>query len=88
MTFMHELTDCRRIVAATLRKAAEWSQGMADESPYGVSGSWLRAAADEVERGSDEMCCALCQETICDSNCPLAEVRRAYAGRPSEDEGA
>jgi hypothetical protein len=57
------------IVAATLRKAA-------DHWLYGEPGrDELFDVADQVEWGWNDGCCPFCQETFCDEDCPLAEVR-------------
>lgn len=56
-----------RIAAKALRTASSW---LPDEYR-----NMLREAADGAETWWDGGCCPVCQETWCDSGCPLEEVR-------------
>jgi len=60
----------RRTVVSTLREAAGWF-------PLTDHGQILLDVAGDLERFGDDdyMCCVVCQETVCDSTCPLAGVR-------------
>lgn len=55
-------------VAATLRQVAEW--GPTDRGD-------LRDIADSVMTGDHDMSCPMCQETQCDTGCPLEFTRTA-----------
>jgi hypothetical protein len=58
----------RKATAETLRQVAGWP-GVTQEELYEI--------ARQVEEAGDEMCCAVCEETTCDSGCPLSDVRSA-----------
>jgi hypothetical protein len=70
------LPDNRKaVVIETLRfMASGWVTG--DEN-----WQYLGDKADELERTEpdDWWCCPLCEETECDSGCPLAPLRQQYA---------
>jgi hypothetical protein len=59
-------------VVATLRYAANtlWPSSPDDAG-------WMRSVADVLEEGGDaiEMCCPLCEETLCDDACPVRPHR-------------
>lgn len=61
-------TDVVSIVAATLRVVAEQVRDEGDRAD-------LLVTAHQVERATDNACCPLCEEAVCDSGCPLAPVR-------------
>jgi hypothetical protein len=68
----------RTTVAKTLRQVAGW---IPEETHGAISRSEMYAIADEVEQelGVWEICCPVCEEVICGSPCPLAEVRKQLA---------
>ena len=61
-----------QIVAATLRQLAQWSD--ADRTPMELFN--LATTVENSPPPPDDMCCPMCQETECDTGCPLESARR------------
>lgn len=59
------------VVSATLRKVSQWviNEHLATA---------LRETADDIDAVTDwseVWCCPVCEETTCDSDCPLSSLR-------------
>ena len=68
--------------AATLRYLAECN--------LDYMGSLLPSMAQAVETLTEEndMCCPVCEETVCDESCPLRPVRDRWQTKTEEEAGA
>lgn len=61
--------------AATLRQVAGWGLSFSDKD-QDDSADELHQTADAVEAmGDDDPCCPVCQEILCDEDCPLVGIR-------------
>ena len=65
-----DLSERRTVIIETLRFLTGW----VEESEH----DFMLNAAAEIERSRPEewMVCPLCQETLCDDNCPVRGERR------------